>query len=102
MIYVLCLCAVVCASLAVFYVLIHKVGKLEDMLISLSLEVAHLKDGVDESAVSIEHFEKRIVDMETAVESIDEGTLAEVLEKKWDDAIQVISNFDPFHTEDEK
>lgn len=106
MIYVILLAAVVVASLGVFAVLLRKIGKLEDMLISTSLEVAHLKDSADEFAVTAEHLEARVKDVEGAMEniedSISEGELAKTLERKWEDAVQVISNFDPFRIGEDK
>lgn len=100
MIYLILCVAVVCAGVCALC--LFRYGKLEAMLVSLSLEVAHLKDDADDNATDIAHFENRIKAMEEAVEGIADNKLAETLEKKWEDAVQVISNFDPFRPGEDK
>ena len=78
--------------------------KLIDRLASLSLQVSQDKAAVAVAAAKLEQQEDMIRMLGEKIEKLnltieqttEDKKLSEVLEKKWEDAIQTISNFDPF------
>ena len=85
------------ASVGWFYVLYNrKVVFLEGRIIELARSLADANRKIEELRAELTTLEDQLNDDHVAEE------LGKVLEKKWEDAINVISNFDPFATEEDK
>jgi hypothetical protein len=69
----------------------------------LNSKVKYLSARIDKVTDNIGNMAKHVADLEAEIKLMQEADTGEelkkILEKKWDDAIQRISDFDPFNTE---
>lgn len=83
------LVALICVCGIVVSRLIRRVDALEDQIISVSMSVARNDDSI--SSLMEKHDELRR-ELDSNMEDLD---VAKRIEKKWDDAVQRVFDFDP-------